>query len=76
MLSDMKKQIKATDAAAIPAPAIDKAAAKEDRHFVTALARGLSVLSCFSLWSLLCVSSVESSGRAAIRKRNPRVLFQ
>ena len=41
----MKKQIKAAVAAAIPALAIGKAAAKEDRHFVTALARGLSVLS-------------------------------
>jgi hypothetical protein len=27
---------------------VEKAAGKEDRHFVTALARGLSVLSCFS----------------------------
>jgi hypothetical protein len=44
----MKKQVKPTVAAAIPSLAIDKAAAKEDRHFVTALARGLSVLSCFS----------------------------
>ncbi len=38
----------------IPAVALDedemdeKSAGKEDRHFVTALARGLSVLSCFS----------------------------
>jgi DNA-binding IclR family transcriptional regulator len=30
-----------------PAPALQKSNAKEDRHFITALARGLEVLACF-----------------------------
>ena len=46
----MKKQIKATVAAALPSLAIGRAAAKEDRHFVTALARGLSVPSPSWCW--------------------------
>ena len=33
---------------AVAAAVADKSTGKEDRHFVTALARGLSVLSCFS----------------------------
>lgn len=41
----MKKQTR--PAVAVPVVA-DKSAGKEDRHFVTALARGLAVLSCFS----------------------------
>ena len=43
----MSKQNKDTVAAA-PEAVAEKSAGKEDRHFVTALARGLSVLSCFS----------------------------
>jgi DNA-binding IclR family transcriptional regulator len=41
----MKKPNKS---AAVPAAVKVKPAAKEDRHFVTALARGLAVLACFS----------------------------
>ena len=44
----MKTQTKPAKPAKAAAPAVEKAAGKEDRHFVTALARGLSVLSCFS----------------------------
>jgi DNA-binding IclR family transcriptional regulator len=45
----MSKQNKvAAVPAAVATRVADKAAGKEDRHFVTALARGLSVLSCFS----------------------------
>lgn len=40
--------VKQKKAAAAPAPAAEKVVVKEDRHFVTALARGLSVLACFS----------------------------
>jgi DNA-binding IclR family transcriptional regulator len=40
--------VKQKKAAAVAAPLAEKMPVKEDRHFVTALARGLSVLSCFS----------------------------
>ena len=43
--------------AKVAAPVVEKAAGKDDRHFVTALARGLSVLSCFSSGEKMLVSA-------------------